>query len=371
MLESSRVNLRNSQTSDPEQVLARNGYVRGLRRLSPVGPPMQEWLLAHDPVAAARQSQEEFERSQVAAANPMRRPESRRAFDRWRAALTGEHRASGWLGEREGYAEFVRSVTGAADGGRPGVRVDCGGAPALRVGRPDRADAPVVLHLHGGGYVMGSADQSAPLARRLADSVGGWALVPDYRLAPEHPFPAQLEDGMTVYRWLLDQGIPAARIATAGDSAGGNLATTIALKAHADGIPAPGGVVAFSPWYDMEHKGKTLATNAATDELVQLPILRNMSAMFLGDQGSPADPLANPLHADLASLPPIYLTVSDHEALQDDSERLADKARNAGVDVTFRIEPGQQHVHTFMAGRSPEADAVIAEAGAWLRKTLS
>jgi monoterpene epsilon-lactone hydrolase len=256
----------------------------------------------------------------------------------------------------------------------PGVtyeEVDAGGVPALWCRPSDPAADSAILFTHGGGFVCNSMHSHRKMAGHLAAASGIPVLVIDYRLAPEHPFPAQLEDGMTAYRWLLDQGIPAARIATAGDSAGGNLATTIALKAHADGIPAPGGVVAISPWYDMEHKGKTLATNAATDELVQLPILRNMSAMFLGDQGSPADPLANPLRADLASLPPIYLTVSDHEALQDDSERLADKARNAGVDVTFRIEPGQQHVHTFMAGRSPEADAVIAEAGAWLRKTLS
>jgi epsilon-lactone hydrolase len=256
----------------------------------------------------------------------------------------------------------------------PGVtyeEVDAGGVPALwcRPGNPTAGSA--ILFTHGGGFVCNTMHSHRKMAGHLAAASGIPTLVIDYRLAPEHPFPAQLEDGMTAYRWLLGQGIPAARIATAGDSAGGNLATAIALKAHADGIPAPGGVVAISPWYDMEHQGKTLETNAATDELVQLPILQNMSAMFLGQHGSPADPLANPLYADLSLLPPIYLTASDHETLQDDSERLADKARNAGVEVTLRIEPGQQHVHTFMAGRSPEADDVIAEAGAWLRKTLS
>ena len=109
MLESSRVNLRNSQTSDPAQVRARNGYFRGLERLSPAGPPMQEWLLAHDPVAAAQQSAAQFEQNLVVPGNPMRRPQARRAFDLWRTALTGEHRAAGWLGERRGYAEIGRA----------------------------------------------------------------------------------------------------------------------------------------------------------------------------------------------------------------------------------------------------------------------
>src|ERR1700757_5407123 len=127
MLESSRVNLRNSQTSDPVQVRARNGYLRGLERLSPAGPPMQEWLLAHDPVAAAQQSPAEFEQSLAVPGNPMRRPEARRASDLWRGALTGEHRAAGWLGEREGYAEFVRGKLRPGDLSEPAAGVDCDG----------------------------------------------------------------------------------------------------------------------------------------------------------------------------------------------------------------------------------------------------
>ncbi|HET6193830.1 MAG TPA: FAD-dependent monooxygenase, partial [Trebonia sp.] len=178
MLESSRVNLRNSQTSDPVQIRARNGYVRGLRRLSPIGPPMQEWLLAHDPVAAAQQSPAEFERNLASPANPMRRPESRRAFDLWRTALTGEHRAAGWTGERAGYAEFVRDKLVPAAPGLPVVSVDCDGIPALRVGPPPADGTPAVLHLHGGGYVMGAAELSVPLAGRLAQAAGGWSLVP-------------------------------------------------------------------------------------------------------------------------------------------------------------------------------------------------
>ena len=233
MLESSRVNLRNSQTSDPAQVRARNGYLRGLERLSPAGAPMQEWLLAHDPVAAARQSAAEFEQSLAVPGNPMRRPEARRAYDLWRTALTGEHRAAGWLGERAGYAEFVRDRLHPPTGGGPAVTVSCDGTPALLVGRPARAPspdsrAPVVLHLHGGGYALGSAELSLPLAGRLAEAAGGWALVPDYRLAPEHPFPAALDDVLAAYRWLARQ-YPRAPVIVSGECAGGGLALSLAL----------------------------------------------------------------------------------------------------------------------------------------------
>ncbi|MFC5995843.1 alpha/beta hydrolase [Pseudonocardia hispaniensis] len=248
--------------------------------------------------------------------------------------------------------------------------VDAGGVAALWC-RPEGAVTDgALLYTHGGGFACNSMHSHRKLAGHLARAAGMPALVIDYRLAPEHPFPAQLADAVTAYRWLLDQGVPAGRIATAGDSAGGNLATAVVLKLREEGVALPGAIVGLSPWYDMEHKGKTLESNAATDALVQLPILQGMSAMFLGEQGSPTDPLANPLHADVTGLPPIYLTAGGHETLLDDTERFADKARAAGVVVTVRIEPGQQHVYPFMAGRAPEADAAIADIGAWLRVAL-
>jgi acetyl esterase/lipase len=145
---------------------------------------MQEWLLAHDPVAAALRSPtefEEFERKVVLPANPMLRPESRRAFDLWRTVLTGEHRSAGWLGERRGYAEFLPRTPPPASPTGPIASVSCDGTPALQVGRPLPDDAPVVLHLHGGGYTMGSAELAAPLAGRLAEA--GWPSASPWRCA--------------------------------------------------------------------------------------------------------------------------------------------------------------------------------------------
>src|SRR5579875_2098316 len=371
MLESARVNLRNSQTSDPVQVRARNGYVRGLRRLSPVGPPMQEWLLAHDPVAAARQSPAEFERNLAVPANPMRRLESRRAFDQWRAALTGEHRAAGWLGEREGYAEFLRGVLGVSGKGARAASVDCDGAPALRVGRPARENAPAVLHLHGGGYVMGSADLSAPLARRLADAVGGWALVPDYRLAPEHPFPAALDDCLAAYRWLTRR-YPKAPVIVSGECAGGGLALSLALALRGSGEPAgrlPAAIHLVSPFCDLALTAEHPSLAVGSDPWFNRITLIQMAACYIHDS-DPGEALVSPARADLSGLPPLLIQAAEPESLFPVARRLADRARGDGVPVTF--SPVADSVHSFILfGFLPETGRALAEFAEFARAAIA
>jgi salicylate hydroxylase len=363
MLESSRVNLRNSQTSDPVQVRARNGYFRGLERLSPAGPPMQEWLLAHDPVAAARQSPEEFERNLVVPGNPMRRPESRRAFDLWRAALTGEHRAAGWLGERRGYAEFVRGRLHQAGANGPAAVVSCDGTRALRVGPPPADGAPVVLHLHGGGYVMGSAELSAPLAGRLAEAAGGWSLVPDYRLAPEHPYPAALHDVLTAYRWLARR-YPHAPVIVSGECAGGGLALSLALALRDD--PAtrmPAGIHVVSPFCDLAAEADQLGSAADTDPWFNRIALIQLAACYIQDT-DPGQALVSPLRADLSGLPPLLIQAAEPEALFAGAQRLARQARDAGVPVTF--SPVADSVHSFILfDFLPETDRALAEFAAF------
>jgi salicylate hydroxylase len=363
MLESSRVNLRNSQTSDPVQVLARNGYYRGLERLSPAGPPMQEWLLAHDPVAAALQSPAEFARNLAVPGNPLRRPESRRAFDLWRAALTGEHRAAGWVGERRGYAEFVRDRLPAGGGG-PTASVSCDGTPALQVGRPPAASgsrAPVVLHLHGGGYVMGSAGLSAPLAGRLAEAAGGWSLVPDYRLAPEHPFPAALDDVLAAYRWLARE-YPQAPILVSGECAGGGLALSLALALRDSGGPParmPAGIHVVSPFCDLAPSAEHLSPAADTDPWFNRIALIQLAACYIHDN-DPGQGLVSPLRADLSGLPPLLIQAAEPEALFSAAERLAARASGAGVAVTF--SPVADSVHSFILfDFLPEADRALTE----------
>jgi salicylate hydroxylase len=381
MLESSRVNLRNSQTSDPVQVRARNGYYRGLERLSPAGPPMQEWLLAHEPVAAAVRSPAEFEQSLAAAGNPLRRAEARRAFDLWRTALTGEHRAAGWLGERRGYAEFVRGTLHPADGSGPAATADCDGTRALRVGQvPAAADspAPVVLHLHGGGYVMGSAELAAPLARRLAEAAGGWALMPDYRLAPEHPFPAALDDTLAAYRWLARE-YPRAPIIVSGEDAGGGLALSLALALRGDLAPGdlapgdrrepasrlPAGLHVVSPFCDLALSADQLSPAADSDPWRGRIALIQQAACYVQDT-DPAQALVSPLRADLSGLPPLLIQAAEPEALFAGAARLADRARGAGLTVTF--SPVADSVHSFILfDFLPEAGRALAEFAAFTR----
>ena len=225
----------------------------------------------------------------------------------------------------------------------------------------------VILYTHGGGFAVGSAASHRKLAGHLARHLGVTALVIDYRRSPENPFPAQIEDATAVYKELLKRGLRATDIVTAGDSAGGNLAIATVLKLREEGVPLPGAVIAFSPWLDMEHVGKTLDTNAATDALVSKAILQGMSGMFLGEKGSRTDPLANPLKADFKGFPRLYVNAGSVETLLDNAQDLARIARAAGVDVTLSIVVGMQHVFTSLAGRAVEADEELRRIGRWYR----
>jgi acetyl esterase/lipase len=247
--------------------------------------------------------------------------------------------------------------------------VDAGGIPSLWCLPTGATHDRVMLFFHGGGFVTNTASSHRKMAAHLAKAAGVRGLVIDYRRAPENPYPAQLEDAVTAYRWLLDQGIAAGHIFTCGDSAGGNLATALPLKLRDEGLPLPGAIVAISPWYDMEAKGETLRSNASTDTLLRPGLGEGMAEMFLGG-ASKTDPLANPLHADMTGMPPIFLTAGSWEGLQDNADRMAARAEAAGVDTTLDIVFGMQHVFTFQAGRSPEADQTIATIGRWVRPKL-
>jgi acetyl esterase/lipase len=247
---------------------------------------------------------------------------------------------------------------------------DAGGIPSLWCLPIGAADDRVMLFLHGGGFVTNTASSHRKMAAHLAKAAGVRGLVIEYRRAPEHHFPAQLDDAVVAYKWLLDEGYASEHIFTCGDSAGGNLATSLPLKLRDDGLPLPAAIVAISPWYDMEAKGETLKTNAATDTLLRPGLGEGMTEMFLGESGSKTNPLANPLYADMAGMPPIYLTAGSWEGLQDNADRMAARAEGAGVEATLDIVHGMQHVFTFQAGRCPEADRTIASIGRWVRPKL-
>jgi acetyl esterase/lipase len=273
------------------------------------------------------------------------------------------------LDELRAVFEHWGDVT-AEPGGVDYIEVDAGGVPALWAVPTGCAQDRVVLCLHGGGYVTSSMYTHRKVYGHLAKAIGCRALIPHYRRAPEHVHPAPVDDTVTAYKWLLDQGIAPSHIALAGDSAGGALAVTTLLRARERNLPTPAATMPLSPWVDMEITGESLATNREKDVLVQKEVVEMMAATFLGDGGNRRDPLANPLYADLGGLPPMYIQVGGDETLLDDSRRLTDRAKAAGVDVRLEIFPEMQHVFHFAAGNAPEADDAIHKLADWVRPKL-
>jgi monoterpene epsilon-lactone hydrolase len=214
-----------------------------------------------------------------------------------------------------------------------------------------RPQAPLphaaLLYFHGGAYIMGSIDTHAGLTGRLAAATSMACLSVDYRLAPEHRFPCQLEDALTAYRWLLDQGIPPARIVIAGDSAGGGLVLSSLCAARDTGLPLPAAAVCISPWVDLEGLGDSMVSRAAVDPMLHPDDLAPFRRLFLGN-AHPREPKAAPLYADLTGLPPLLIHVGDREILLDDATRIAAAAQAAGVDVSLEIWDRLFHVwHLF------------------------
>ncbi len=244
------------------------------------------------------------------------------------------------------------------------------GTPCLWAVPKGCAEDRVLLSLHGGGCVTGSRYSHRKLFAHIARAVGCRALIVDYRRAPEHQHPSQVNECLAVYEALLAQGIEPGHIATVGDSAGGNLATSVVLAAREKGLPLPAAVMPLSPWYDMEATAPSFEQNAAVDRLITRDLSLNMSQMFIGET-SPREPLCNPLHADYAGFPPTYIQVGGYEAIMDDSTRVAERAKAAGVDVRCDVFPEMQHVFQFMAGRAPEADEAIGKLAQWVRPKLA
>ena len=239
------------------------------------------------------------------------------------------------------------------------------GVPVIVATGPDD-DGDVIIYCHGGGFCVGSADSRRKLGGHLAKLLKASVVVMDYRLAPEHPFPAAIDDSVAVYKALRAKLPEGRRIVMAGDSAGGNLAIATVLKLRDLGEPLPAAIIAFSPWLDMETSGETIDSNSETDRLVNRGTLEGMAATYLAG-ASPTDPLANPLKADLAGLPAIYVNAGTSEILLSDTTRFAEAAKAAGVDITVSIVGGMQHVFPCLAGRAPIVDDEMAKIGVWYR----
>jgi acetyl esterase/lipase len=249
------------------------------------------------------------------------------------------------------------------------VDVDAGGVAAERLTPAGAAADRAILYLHGGGFVQGSPRSIRHFAARLADAARVGALVPEYRLAPEHPHPAGLEDAVASYRWLLDQGLAPERIAFAGDSAGGGLAVAAVLAATRQGLPRPAAVHAISPWVDLTQTSPSHAIKRESDILCTVPDLERMSRDYRG-AADVADPLVSPIHADLTGFPPLYIQVGSEEVLLCDSTRLAERAALAKVAVRLEVYPEMLHSFPVFHEHLAPARRAIREAGAWLAERL-
>jgi epsilon-lactone hydrolase len=246
-------------------------------------------------------------------------------------------------------------------------KVDAAGVPAEWVVAPGAETGRVLLYLHGGGYVIGSINTHRDLAGRLSRAAAARVLLIDYRLAPEHPHPAAVQDATAAYRWLLRHGATPARTVIAGDSAGGGLtvATLVALRDAGDALPAAG--VCISPWVDLEGLGESITTKASVDPIVQRQGLVWFANLYLGG-ANPRTPLAAPLYADLHGLPPLFIHVGTAETLLDDATRLGEHAKTAGVDVTLEAWEEMIHVWHLFAAMLPEGQQAIERVGEYIRQ---
>lgn len=232
---------------------------------------------------------------------------------------------------------------------------------------PAGADpSPVLLYFHGGGYCFCSIRSHRRLVGHLAKAAGCRALSVDYRLAPEHPHPAALTDALASYEWLLEQGVRPDEVFVAGDSAGGGLAVALLLKARDDEMALPAAAVLMSPWVDLAMTAESLTRRVDVD-VRQDPVSTAWCArQFLAGHNA-RDPFASPLYGDLTGLPPLYIQAGDWDVLVDDSRRLADRARTAGVEVRLDEFPEMLHAHQMWAGNMPEADDAVARIGEYVR----
>ncbi|QSQ26258.1 alpha/beta hydrolase [Pyxidicoccus parkwayensis] len=286
----------------------------------------------------------------------------KRRTSRGRGATLAERRQ--WLDAMSGRLPLPR--------GMDVERLTVAGRPSEWL-RPRGGDARrAVLYLHGGAYTAGSLASHRALAAGVAVASACPVLLLDYRLAPEHPFPAALDDATAAFEWLCSStvGLAPGCVAVVGDSAGGGLSVATALKLRDERRPLPGCVVALSPWMDLEVSGESVTSRASVDPFFPLPDGLRESGRMYAAETSLRHPYVSPVHAELHGLPPLYLQVGDHEILLSDSETVARGARAAGTDVTLEVWPGMWHVWQALTRYVPEARRAMNQVGAFVRARL-
>jgi epsilon-lactone hydrolase len=288
----------------------------------------------------------------------MPKPEAARAIQEWRDLVAGPR---GTLADSRRHAEEFFAKMSVP----PEVKVEhaeVGGIPGDWLSMPGADAARVLFYIHGGAFVLGSIRGYRALGARLAKAARSRIFLVNYRLAPENPFPAAIQDAADAYRGILKLGVPPSSIVIAGDSAGGNLTVATLLSLRESGVPLPAAGVCISPWVDLECVGETMKSKADVDPLCEHDSMLLEAGLYLNGHGA-RDPLASPIHADLRGLPPLLIQVGTEETLLDDSTRLARRAEEAGVPVTLEIFEGMPHVWHLFAEYLPEAQQAIDKIG--------
>jgi epsilon-lactone hydrolase len=279
-------------------------------------------------------------------------------YRNWNRQTTAAQMRSDWDGAFAGCTVTV-SCRQVSAGGVEAEWIVPAGAPS------DKA----ILYFHGGGFRLGSVDSHRDLIGRIAEASGCRALAINYRLAPEHRFPAAPEDALEAYEWMRGQGYSPENIALAGDSAGGNLVLTTMLSLRDRGQPLPRAGVLISPWTDLAATGDSYQSRAEADPIHQRSMILALAKNYLGEGGDASNPLASPLYADLGGLPPLLIQAGDRETVRDDATMLAAKAKAAGVDAELQVFDGMIHVFQ-MFPEIPQAAVAIAEIAVFLHRHL-
>jgi len=247
--------------------------------------------------------------------------------------------------------------------------VDMGGVPGLLITPDELKTDAVVMYIHGGGYLVGSPEGYTGIGGNYAKLVGARVYLPDYRLAPEHPFPAPIHDVLRAYEWLLEQGIAGKSIVLAGESAGGAMVVSVMVAARNKGLALPAGGVAISPWANLEHTGASMFNRDGYDPACSRESLNLLARSFLGE-ALPNHPMASPVFADVTELPPIMIQIGENEVMLSDAMRLATHLGDHRVRVTLEVWPGMFHAWHFYATILPEAMQAMTNSARFIEQVL-
>ena len=352
--------------SDSSRIKARNGRWRGMSRIDPLGETTWRFVWGFDVLKAAEEPVGDvLGHTTTKQGKKLIRKESQRAFDMWKTALSPENIARGHDGMREGYETFLTHNFPQPKNSivRP---VEFEGVKCLEIKTSNSVSDKIILHFHGGAYVIGSANGSIEYCTRLAQSVQGTCINVDYRLAPENPYPCAIDDAINVYRGLLHSGVPADRIILSGESSGGGLAIALAIAIRNAGFPSPSGIFSVCPFIDLTLKSESLRKFHGEDPATNIDLLAFFAASYFQEH-EPTDPLVSPLYDHLGDLPPIFLAACTNEVLYNDATRLANKAKEAGNDLTFNLVEDSVHVFTIFPFLQ-EAGKTLAEFADWAIK---